>query len=276
MGFFGKEICPICGKEIGPLTKTRIKINESHLCGDCAPKIVESGKNLENKTNISKDELLEALALGEQKIKEKQEAKEKDLKENQERINLFNPTYKVGGYIWFDDEHKWFVVPQGTFSSKIDNCYVFNYDDILDFEVLEDGTSITKGGFGKSLIGGAIFGLAGAIAGGTSKKTKQICNKLQIKITTKNIDRPLIYIDLINTEFKKDGFVYKQASQNVQEILSKFQIIIDQLEQEKKIEKENANNNMSVADEIRKFKELLDMGAITQEEFDAKKKELLG
>ncbi len=33
---------------------------------------------------------------------------------------------------------------------------------------------------------------------------------------------------------------------------------------------------MSVTDELKKFKELLDMGIITQEEFDAKKKELLG
>ena len=32
----------------------------------------------------------------------------------------------------------------------------------------------------------------------------------------------------------------------------------------------------SAADELKKFKELLDMGIITQEEFDAKKKELLG
>ena len=32
----------------------------------------------------------------------------------------------------------------------------------------------------------------------------------------------------------------------------------------------------SAADEIKKFKELLDLGAITQEEFDAKKKQLLG
>lgn len=32
---------------------------------------------------------------------------------------------------------------------------------------------------------------------------------------------------------------------------------------------------ISQADELKKFKELLDMGAITQEEFDAKKKELL-
>ena len=32
----------------------------------------------------------------------------------------------------------------------------------------------------------------------------------------------------------------------------------------------------SSADEIMKFKELLDSGVITQEEFDAKKKEILG
>ena len=35
-------------------------------------------------------------------------------------------------------------------------------------------------------------------------------------------------------------------------------------------------NEFSVADELKKFKELLDIGIITQEEFDAKKKQLLG
>ena len=39
--------------------------------------------------------------------------------------------------------------------------------------------------------------------------------------------------------------------------------------------KNSEKNNVSAADEIKKYKELLDMGAITQEEFDAKKKELL-
>lgn len=34
--------------------------------------------------------------------------------------------------------------------------------------------------------------------------------------------------------------------------------------------------NVSIADELKKFKELLDMGAISQEEFDAMKKRLLG
>jgi hypothetical protein len=35
-------------------------------------------------------------------------------------------------------------------------------------------------------------------------------------------------------------------------------------------------NQLSAADELKKFKELLDSGLITQEEFDAKKKQLLG
>ena len=37
-----------------------------------------------------------------------------------------------------------------------------------------------------------------------------------------------------------------------------------------------ANSTISSADELKKFKELLDAGIITQEEFDAKKKQLLG
>lgn len=37
-----------------------------------------------------------------------------------------------------------------------------------------------------------------------------------------------------------------------------------------------AKTEMGLADELRKYKELLDMGAITQEEFDAMKKKLLG
>lgn len=38
----------------------------------------------------------------------------------------------------------------------------------------------------------------------------------------------------------------------------------------------NNANNTSVADELKKFKDLLDAGVITQEEFDAKKNQLLG
>lgn len=78
---------------------------------------------------------------------------------------------------------------------KSKKSYVFKYDDLLDFEVLEDDTFVTKGELVR-----AVFGLAGAIAVDTTKQTKQVCNKLQVKVTTRNIDRPIVYIELINTE----------------------------------------------------------------------------
>lgn len=44
----------------------------------------------------------------------------------------------------------------------------------------------------------------------------------------------------------------------------------------KKIKEDDSKPTISKADEIKKYKELLDLGIITEEEFDAKKKELLG
>lgn len=49
-----------------------------------------------------------------------------------------------------------------------------------------------------------------------------------------------------------------------------------QIEEYKTKKNSVAINEVSVADEIKKFKELLDNGIITEEEFNAKKKELLG
>ena len=53
------------------------------------------------------------------------------------------------------------------------------------------------------------------------------------------------------------------------------EITEDEQEASKNLESPSARQ-ASAADEIKKFKELLVMGVITQEEFDAKKKQLLG
>lgn len=47
-------------------------------------------------------------------------------------------------------------------------------------------------------------------------------------------------------------------------------------ERKARAEEHKAKESKSQADEIAKFKELLDSGAITQEEYDAKKKQILG
>lgn len=62
-----------------------------------------------------------------------------------------------------------------------------------------------------------------------------------------------------------------------QKLSAEIQKIVNQYQSEK-ASQSNATviQQASAADELKKFKELLDMGVITQEEFDAKKKQLLG
>lgn len=55
-----------------------------------------------------------------------------------------------------------------------------------------------------------------------------------------------------------------------------FQDLLSSLSSAPTVPAASAAPVASAADEIKKFKELLDMGAITQEEFDQKKKQLLG
>ena len=69
-------------------------------------------------------------------------------------------------------------------------------------------------------------------------------------------------------------FSYSAANEFDNSIGQKIRHAIDEY---KNHEDDNDNSSsISDADELKKFKELLDMGIISQEEFDAKKKQLLG
>lgn len=75
-----------------------------------------------------------------------------------------------------------------------------------------------------------------------------------------------IWIDTLN-----DKFNFCAPMEQLDEMYNKILAAI-----KKSGEKDVNANNLSSADEIKKFKDLLDSGVITQEEFNAKKKQLLG
>lgn len=252
MGLFGKkENCCICGVEKG-----NIKISDGFICLNCMKKcngfLPSDSTPYKNKT---KAEFERAIKRSEQ---------------NKELLNLFTPTKKIGTFVSFDTVHGLWLIPN-SFNGKINNPQVRTFDEILEYELLEDGNSITKGGLGRAIAGGVAFGGVGAIVGGVTgqKKTKKEIETFKIKVTTKDIDNPIIYINLLsNGKIKTSSFAYKDAYNAAQEILSVFAIT-----QNKDNEK---RESLSSADEIIKYKKLLDDGIITQEEFEAKKKQLLG
>lgn len=182
-------------------------------------------------------------------------------------VQNFSATKSVGSYIHVDENNKSFKIGKD----------IFAYENLLSFELLEDGQSITKGGLGRAVAGGLLFGGVGAIVGGVTggKKSKGICNSMKLRISFKNAHTDVVYIDFILTETKTNGFIYKAAQDNAQKCITVLETIND-ANQSVVNQSTYSNQSVSSADEIIKFKNLLDQGIITQEEFDAKKKELLG
>lgn len=188
----------------------------------------------------------------------------------------FDITQNIDNYLYLDEKRKKICLPMGLMKKKIDPDRIFNYDDILNYELLEDGNLVSKGGVGRAIVGGALFGGVGAIVGGsTGHKQKQTCTKLQIKITTNSIEHPAEYINFIIAEIRKDNMIYKNAYSSAQKVLSALDIICNPKSSSNKEEKIEKLNSKSAAEQIKEFKELLDSGAITEEEFEAKKKQLL-
>ncbi len=99
----------------------------------------------------------------------------------------FKPTKKVEKYFYVDDKNKQWCVPCSKESKA-----VYNYSDLLDFELIEDGGTVTSGSLGRAIAGGLAFGGLGAVVGGMTGKQKQTCSKLQIKITVKDIKHPAL------------------------------------------------------------------------------------
>ena len=62
--------------------------------------------------------------------------------------------------------------------SKIGNNVWFDFSDLISYELIEDDSVVTSGGVGQALIGGALFGGFGAVAGdyrqASSKKESRI------------------------------------------------------------------------------------------------------
>lgn len=256
MGYFSNEKCAICGERCGTFNSIYLESDEVFICYNCQEKAgVSESYSVKNLESLSLKEIKNRI----EKIADDHEKQEK---ENSLRNSKFKTTYQINDIIWFDDDNKMFVVP--CLNEPYNSC-VFMYDEIFEYEVIENDETQFKGGFGKAIIGNALLGLPGAIAGGTSKRTESWCSKFQIRITTTNPMVDIININLIDESIKYESSQYRSVSNIAQKIIYKLKMITS----------ETKNNEFSIADEIKKFKELLDMGAITQEEYDNKKNELL-
>ena len=99
----------------------------------------------------------------------------------------------------------------------------------------------------------------------------------------KRVDLPIDSISAVGTSAlwgidvgTSSGRIHFKLIKNKDEIHSELSKLLMERQHAEKTHNIQSTTSTSNADELKKYKELLDDGVITQEEFDAKKKQLLG
>jgi hypothetical protein len=97
----------------------------------------------------------------------------------------------------------------------------FNYSDIIDFEIYEDGKSVMKGRTGSAIAGGLLFGVAGAVIGASrSRNVNEICKTLQVRIYVNDLQKPEIIVNIINFDMDKNSHLYTACINQAKEIIA--------------------------------------------------------
>ena len=174
-----------------------------------------------------------------------------------------------------DNQNKKFIYQKGKIYS---NTYKFS--DIINYEVYENGKSQVQGRAGSALIGGAFFGLGGLIVGSSmSRNINEKCNQLKLIIRLNDFNCPQIVITYVdNVDWDKNGWTYRNMKENLQSVCSMLEFMLNEksLEQSSTVKQEESHAKKSYKEQLQELKEMLDDGLITQEDFEQKKKQILG
>ena len=105
-------------------------------------------------------------------------------------------------------------------------------------------------------------------------KVNNKCNSLNIMVYLNDANRPYINIPILTIETDKTSALYKNSVLLAQEICSVLEFAINQ----KTLQSysDNSNNEKTNKEQLQELKEIFEEGLITQEEYEAKKKQILG
>ncbi|MCT0052097.1 DUF4428 domain-containing protein [Lactococcus lactis] len=273
-----KQLCPVCNEsKIGILSSE--KILDGKICEKCLNKLglklaAISNENIIKFENLNIQKASSMIANGDKfdYKQEKEKLKSKKIQGKQDYKDLISSFKENESLSWengvmVDSKEERFLFKKSILREE----KVEPFSNLVSIEPVFRSNGKTKHhGVARGVIGGATFGLAGAVIGSSSgHKNYTVVSKMSLILRFS--DDFTFEIKLISTE-TKIGLLTNQAEKRMNNYITFLNNII---EQNTSVAPPVVNQGASIADELKKFKELLDLGVITHEEFEVQKSKLL-
>lgn len=160
---------------------------------------------------------------------------------------------------------------------------IIRLDEITGYDLLEYTGSRTDSKKSTNA-GGAVTSLLGIGVGGAHIGSKGVSDNTSVieavstQIKTNNLEHPIIDVQFLEGKTTRDTSAYKQGVNNANELIATLEMLKEKgllgIQPESANEKDDLLSDDTV-EKLKKLKELLDLGVLSQEEFDAKKAEIL-
>ena len=179
--------------------------------------------------------------------------------------NNFKITSSVRSVLIDENTKRWAVY-------KSEQSPVYDFKDIVKVELDENGNKyVSQNGVLRAVVGSAVFGGVGAIVGATTATKSHTINSLNVIVYTSRISDPVITIPLIISPVSDSSALYSRNKADAIKLMGMLNAIAFQNEPAKA---ENVSA-ISNADELAKYKKLLDESAISEEEYKEVKSKIL-
>lgn len=174
--------------------------------------------------------------------------------------------------LFIDEAHKKWLIRIDPLATT---ATIYKFSDLIDFEILQDGTNVSK-----TTSKGKISS-SGRIKGKAKTDEQEICKSLSVRICVNDLSYPEMVIPFITFSTKTDSFIYKSELDSVRKFTALLTYIqsnsdSDETKVTDGCESYQESEHIDDLDQIEKLHSLMEKGIITKEDFEAKKKQLLG
>lgn len=263
------KICVICNEKIGALTGKVKLMDGGYICKKCFTRAgFSSGiSDIQNLQSMTSEQIKRTIP---ETNGTSPNLSAKDIQKNRLEYFKNNSNLKIAD-ILFNDKDQALLIKKSALQNRAQN--IIKYNEIESYTPIFLGGKIKKHhGITRAVVGGFLAGPIGALVGvGTGGKEWESINRLGIELFLK--DNRIVKYDLISTETKIDSLTGKTSFDQYNHLVSKLDSILSS--HSKDILSVRENSTDSTVNDIRKYKELLDEGIISQQEFDEKKADLL-